>query len=354
MKSDIKDRPMKKLNILPGLLLVMTTAVILTSCTKEYDRGDIAQYVEDELGLSGFTVSRTYTEVTDPDDEYIDHLWEVTEADGTVFYVLDDYYYGMEWVSNSLSNNWNDVHVREYLSRADTSGFDIDVPDEQHFMASVELTGTYRTRDELRKTVDRLNELADGSDLDLSMLFTVKFDHPYRTIGDYEKNEGDLQGSVRKSEHITADYTEGCMLHLLLDMRDEEGLRQFTDEEIRQYVSGNDHAIGVRGDDGEWVMYDDLVCSLFSYGISFPTIYEVLSRNGYPVTGTKDDFAFNALDGSVYEMSESFIENDSFYYIKDGEHVPMEYYFYDHFNTNKIKELTGIEIEERWVIDRGN
>ena len=45
-------------------------------------------------------------------------------------------------------------------------------------------------------------------------------------------------------------------------------------------------------------------------------------------------------------------ENDSYYYIRDGEHVPMEYYFYDHFNTNKVKELTGIEIEERWVIDR--
>ena len=116
--------------------------------------------------------------MTDPDDDYIDHLWEVTEADGTVFYVLDDYYYGMEWVTNSLSNNWNDVHVKEYLDQADTSGFDIDEPDEQHFMASVELTGTYRTRDELRKTVDRLNELADGSDLDLSLLFTGKFEHP--------------------------------------------------------------------------------------------------------------------------------------------------------------------------------
>ena len=97
-------------------------------------------------------------------------------------------------------------------------------------------------------------------------------------------------------------------------------------------------------------MPDDLMCSFFSYGISFPTIYEVLSRSAYPVSGTKDEFTFEGIDGSIYQMSESYIENDWYYYIKDGEHVPMDAYFYDHFDVGKIKELTGIEVSEQWMI----
>lgn len=344
---------MRKRIFLAGLLVfLMLAMVMMTGCTKNYDRSDIKQYVKDELGLKGFSVSKEPTEVTNPDDGYTDYLWEVTESDGTVFYVLDDYYYGMEWVTNSLRNNWNAVHVREYLQQADTSGFEIEEPGEDDLMASVALTGTYRTRKELLETVRRLNDLADGSDLDLSIPFYIKFDIPYRSIGDYEKEEGDLKGSVRKSEHITSDYTEDCMLHLLLDMRDEDRLREFSEQEIHTYVNGNQHAIGIRGEDGQWVMTDDLVCSLYSYGISFPTIYEVLNRSGYPVYGTKDDFTFTALDGSVYEMSESFVENDSYYYIKDGVHVPMEYYFYDHFYIGKLMELTGIDASERWMIEK--
>jgi hypothetical protein len=70
------------------------------------------------------------------------------------------------------------------------------------------------------------------------------------------------------------------------------------------------------------------------------------------VSGTKDDFTFTGIDGSTYEMSESFIENEWYYYIKDGVHVPMDAYFYDHFNVGKVKEFTGIEVAEKWMIDR--
>lgn len=335
-------------------LLAMLTMSVLSGCTKKYDRGDIKQYVEETLGLKNFTVSRNYKEVKGPGDDYIDHLWEVTESDGTVFYVLDDYAYGTEWVTNSLRNNWSAVHLRKYLKEADTAGFEIEEPDEKYIMASPELTGTYSTRRELTDIVDRLNKLAVGSELDIDIPYSFKFDFPGRTIREYERTEADLHGTVSKSKPITSEYTEGCLMHLLLDMREEERLREFTEEEIRSYVGSSDQAIGIRNADGEWVMEDDLVASMFSYGISFPTLYEILYRSGYPVTGTKDDFIFTGADGSVYEMSESFIENESHYYIKDGVHVPMEYYFYDHFHVNKIKELTGIDVAERWMIEKEN
>ena len=335
-------------------MLIMTLAVmlILCGCTTKYDRGDIEKYVRDELGLRGFTVSRTYTEITNSDDGYTDHLWEVTEADGTVFFVLDDYYYSLEWVENTLRDNWSAVHVRQYLKGADLTGFSIDDPVEEHPMAAPEITGTYSSRSELHTIAEKLNKLADGCDLDLPILFEIKYDHPYRRIGNYEKKEGDFQGTVRKSEHVTCDYTEEELINLLLDMGYEDRLSEFTEDEIKDYVSKSRHAVGIKESDGTWHMTDDLVCSYFSYGISFPTIYEVLRRTGYPVYGTKDRFSFTGIDGSTYEMSESFVENEWYYYIKDGVHVPMDAYFYDHFNTGKLREMTGIEVSERWIIER--
>ena len=71
--------------------MVMMIPLLLTACTEKYGRDDIRKYVRDELGLKDFTVSRTCADIID-DEGYTDHLWEVTESDGTVFYVLDDYY----------------------------------------------------------------------------------------------------------------------------------------------------------------------------------------------------------------------------------------------------------------------
>ncbi len=332
-------------------MLIMTALLSLTACTKKYDRNDIKKYVHEELGLKDFTVSRTCTDIID-DEGRTDHRWEVTESDGTVFYVLDDYYYTFEWVSNSLRNNRNAVRVREYLRTVDLTGFEIDDPVEEHPMASPELKGWYSSRSELHEYADRLNRLADGCSEDLSILFEIKYNHPYRSIGDYEKIDADFQGVVSRSRHVDCIYTEGTMINLLLDMRYEDRLSEFTADEIRDYVRGSKHALGIKQSDGSWYMPDDLMCSFFSYGISFPTIYEVLRRSGYPVSGTKDDFTFEGIDGSTYEMSESFIENEWYYYIKDGEHVPMDAYFYDHFNVGKVKEFTGIEVAEKWMIDK--
>lgn len=333
-------------------ILIMITLLSLTACTKDYGRSDIEEYVYSELGLKGFSVSKTCKDI-EGKDGCTDHLWEVMEADGTVFYVLDDYVM-MEWVTNSLKDNRNEVHVREYLKTADLTGFVIDDPGEEHPMAGVELTGTYSSRRELHEYAERLNWLADGCDEELTILFDIKYDHPYRTIGDYEKTDADYHGTVSKSSHVDCEYTEGAMINLLLDLRYEDRLKEFTEAEIHDYVRSSNHALCIKQSDGSWYMPGDLIGSFFSYGISFPTIYEVLSQSGYPVTGTKDDFTFTGIDGSTYEMSESFIENEWYYYIKDGTHVPMDAYFYDHFDTGKVKEFTGIEVAEKWMIDSEN
>ena len=267
----------------------------------------------------------------------IDHVSQVS-----LFHSRQDYT-GIYHNDNGIQSGYVMGIDESYLGTADLTGFETDDPGEEHPMAGVELTGTYCSRSELHEYVERLNRLADGCEEDLSILYDIKYDHPYRSIGDYEKTEADYHGIVSRSSHVDCTYTEGAMINLLLDMRYEDRLGEFG-----WLVDFGQNIAGVVSID----MPDDLMCSFFSYGISFPTIYEVLSRSGYPVSGTKDDFTFEGIDGSTYEMSESFIENDWYYYIKDGEHVPMEAYFYDHFYVGKVKEFTGIEVAEKWMIDR--
>jgi hypothetical protein len=142
------------------------------------------------------------------------------------------------------------------------------------------------------------------------------------------------------------------LLHQCIDMRYEEQLKEFSEEEIRRCVQYSDHRLGIVQEDGTIVYYDDLVANEYHYGVSFGTMYELLVRNGYPVEGTKDDFAFTARDGSVYEYSNDFQENDAYYFIKDGEHVPMEYYFYNHLRVKEVEELTGIPVIEYWMAQK--
>ena len=82
-------------------------------------------------------------------------------------------------------------------------------------MAGVELTGTYCSRSELHEYVERLNRLADGCEEDLSILYDIKYDHPYRSIGDYEKTDADYHGIVSRRSHIDCTCTEGAMISII-------------------------------------------------------------------------------------------------------------------------------------------
>ena len=136
----------KKRMIAMGLAMGLTLA--LTGCTTPYERKDVAAYVQDKLGLTDAVVAEERREVHGEDD-YTDYIWDVTEADGTVFCVLDDYYWGMESVQNSLRDNWNEVHIRQYLDQADLTGFRVEADEDE--MSIVTQVGGFAGRTELRE-----------------------------------------------------------------------------------------------------------------------------------------------------------------------------------------------------------
>ena len=98
----------RKYKIIPFLLVV----VLLSGCTTKYEQKDIYDYIEENYALEDVKVSKERTELTGEDD-YTDYLWEIT-ADDIKFRVLDDYHWGMETLTNHLTDDYEDVMLKKY------------------------------------------------------------------------------------------------------------------------------------------------------------------------------------------------------------------------------------------------
>ncbi len=317
--------------------------ISLTGCNKANTQNEIVDYVSSNLKLTSFKVSPT-SKKTVGEDNYTDYEWTVTEEDGSQFTVVDDYYYGQEWVTHTLRDNRNYLRTKEFLKSADCSAFQVEEK-KNGILGSVTLIYKFTDRKGLQRGVERMNALSASCPPGLVLFCDMEYDHPYRSIGAYTNSAGDTHYVLKDRQQHQAKPSEDNMLSVALDMRYDNTLREFSDAEIHALVRGNQVSFGVKHHDGMYESYDDLLADRFFYGISFPTLYEVLRRNGYEVSGMKDRYSFKGIDGSVYEFSNDFTENGSYYYIKDGKHVPMEFYFYNHWRFNHIKQMTGIECE---------
>ncbi len=313
----------------------------LTGCGKPHTQSDIKDYVSSTCGITAFKVCQSPKETTG-EDGYTDYEWTVTEEDGSQFTVIDDYFYGQEWVTHSLRDNRNYLRTKQYLESADCTGFLVEEK-KNGILGSVSLIYKFHDRKGLRRGVERMNALSAGCPPGLVLFCDMEYDHPYRSIGEYTNEAGDTHYVMKDRQQHEVKPSEVNMLSVALDMLYDNTLREFSEEEIHALVRGNKVSFGVLQHDGSYKLYDDLLADSFFYGLSFPTIYEVLKRNGYAVSGTKERYSFKGIDGSVYEFSNDFIENQSYYFIKDGKHVPMEFYFYNHWRFNEIEKMTGIK-----------
>ena len=115
-------------------------------------------------------------------------------------------------------------------------------------------------------------------------------------------------------------------------------------------VSEHKYQIAIIKEDNT-TFYDDLCASQFGYGISFGTLYEILEREGFNVSGNNEHYSFADFNGNIYEISYDFInvdgkndESNHYYYLKNGEPVKMAADFYNHFSANKIEEMCGLKL----------
>lgn len=322
------------------MLCVLSLGVFFTGCGG-YGRGQVIEYVKKTWNLTDFKVD-SHPRKTEGDDGRTDYAWTVTEADGFRFAVIDHYYQAQFGVKHQLQDNRNYLRSKQYYQSAGCSDFTVDEK-RNGIRGSIALIYKFTGRRELRRGVQRINELAAGCPPGLTLFLDTQYDHPYRTIGEYSSTAGDTHGVLKSGQTLDLAPCEANMLSVILDLRLDQAMREFTEEEIRAFVKENRNSFGVLQADGTYKVYDDLLVNSQAYGMSFPTLYEVLRRSGYAVSGTKERYSFKGADGHTYEFSNDFTENQAYYYIQDGRKVPMHAYFYNHWGFNEIKKMTGIQ-----------
>ena len=318
-------------------------------CTKDYGRNDISDFVKETCGIRKFTVSKSSEKITSDEDEYTDYLWTVTEPDGTVFHVLDDYHWGMEALVNTLKTDYFDVHLIRSYPQLPHNRIELEY-ELQNGLYWARLTGSFSSREELLNEPQELEEIRSDEQCPKNVSYSLKFDYPYRVIGEYDSFVGDTISNLSSP----IDHEEAEKKVLLTCVDHQLPCRfEFSDDEIRAAVEGNNHQLAVKTDTGETIYYDDLCADQFSYGVSFAALYELLERNGFHPEGTPEHYRVTAKDGTLYEISYSFRHpllehSEGIYYLKNNEIVDMDSYFYTHFHVAEIREMFGLEVYERW------
>lgn len=353
-----------------ALALVAATAcaLLLPGCVTEYDRDDIAREAANILGGGQVLVSRTYEEY-EGEDGYTDRVWTVIVPEsGLTFSIVDDRYWGMESVTNTLRNDY----VASALALVED-----DLPEFEHLHVELDtdealsvarVVGSFSDTDELAACREELvllaSSLADLGYEGLPARYVLEYDHPLRDVTSLPDDDGDSRGGIDDID----PYEEMLerFVACAVDLRYEDALAALPDGLVEEVVSASSKRVGVY--EGEQTdpslyepelirYYDDLIASRSSYSISFGTLYEVLVREGLSPEGSLWHYRFVGADGSVYEISYDFCDHPyvtdegiepGYYYLRDGEPQEMGHYFYNHFTPREIEELTGLRLVDEW------
>lgn len=343
----------KKLIILFSCLFL----ILLSGCTTvTHSESDVASFLKNKCDITAdFIVSDQY-ETLIGEDGYEDKLWTVTLADDDItFHVLDDYYYGSEWVTNQLRSDFENVVAEKMYSSFSSVYLNGGNKPAYDGLNGFVLTGSFRSRNELEALLSeydsfREHTLQNGYDIHIKGNFV--FDNPIRNYTSKEVADGDI--SLNRKASDSPDYARSTENYILavLDYRFADNINEFSADEIASALDDYKYPVSVLDSiTGEYRMYDDIIANQYGYGISFSALYEILVREGYPVEGDAWDYTFSSPDGDTYEISYyfndyPFEDGNGYYYLKNGEQQPMDYFFYNHFRTGKIFEMTGIQLKD--------
>ena len=347
---------MKNKHRLLLLLLSVLLLCLLSGCRlSHFERSEIVEWTKEEFDEK-VVVSGQYEERTG-EDGYVDRVWEawLKSTPDLKFEIVSDCYYGMESVHHSINTTYYNVcgsHVFDLVRAECATGF---VPDEtQHAFSSYRVKLLYADRAEMEQAIadmETVDEAMKRYGAEDCIAYTLEYDDPLAEVDD-----------TILSETFRTDSLSGAMQQLtdefILYAADFRlALDQFTQEEIEDAVEHSDQKFLLTRADGTQISYPDLAVSRFGYGMSFGTLYEVLKREGFEPQGSPEDFSFVGIDGCEYAFSYRFNDyqhsvehsptgyRNGYYYLRDGEIIPMDYYFYNHMRTDKIKEMTGLSFE---------
>ncbi len=340
---------MKKSVSLVHYLLLLLAVLPIGGCRLEhYDRSEIVEWADKNFDKR-VTISRDYIQRLN-DDGYTDHVWEASLKDdtGLKFEIISHKYYGLESVTCSIESTWRSVYGEYFFNQYTTEHHTEYAPAEQW-----NPTGRYLIAAFFDDRIGMDALFAEAAQIEA---FMEAFDAP--DCLSYDLILNDPVGSPRYTdvtERISGEKMEKVrdklLMELALNCADHRfDLEQFTLEELENVIAEDGRPFVLTLSDGSQREYSDLTLSRFGHGMSFGTLYEVLVREGYDVQGSSADYTFTGIDGNEYRMSYSFNDYpyntgsgvmNGYYYLRNGEEVPMEYFFYNHFRSQDIEKMTG-------------
>ena len=349
-----------------GLFCVLLTAaslLFLSGCTTEYERSDIQKVAQSLVGGRRIEVSKDYQERQE-EDSYTDRIWTVRVPEtGLEFHIIDDYHWGAESVTNYLWDDYDEAVLG--LIQSDLPGFSfltVDAKEEAGIWTG-RICADYQDPQQLRLCFEELNRFHQACDElgypELSIFYQIAFQHPLRNRTNYVVDDADAFGST---DNI-GDPEDTLRNHLLtlLDYR-YDAKDTFSPEQIASALEGYYYRVGIYTgaetdfslyDPNQVRYYDDIIASRLGYGVSFGSLFEILSREGFAPQGNYWHYSFVGADGATYEISYDFCDypfyldegvTNGYYYLRNGEQVAMNYYFYNHFNRLELEQMTGLKI----------
>ncbi len=356
--KDIYKIPARLGKIFIAINLIIVLMYSLSGCAGKHTQSGVRDFVVEKCGLKNFAVS---DEPKKAEDKYRNSvlLWDITLGgkEKIVFHVWEDYGWVPGAGSNSLFTDCDDVMLRYYFeSYNGFTNFKLDTSMHGETEWN-EIYASYTDRDSLHKRLDELNKFHDfviskGFQKEYSMRYNLLFENPLRHNVEDDVEDGDFSGFVTSFDDEDRITAEQNYLYACIDYRFENHLLKFTKEEIKTFVKEQKYRIGISRGDKNYV-YDDLLPSKFGYGISFGTLFEILKREGLEVKGNSWKYSYIDERGNKYDFSYDFFKQNPedpegkvwYFYLKNGEPVWMDAYFYNHLHEYKIAEITGLKLD---------
>jgi hypothetical protein len=263
-------------------------------------------------------------------------------------YIVDTYAYtyGVYYYNNFCKNNKTDLKVMEWNSKEFIKGLD----GECYPVNGFTLYYCIKNRSDFENAINEMKKFdAFLSEQD------HKIYYDYLLIdksGKLSKLEGIVRVGYNINRHDQSSYDEAMSNYVsdLATYRIKE-MYDFSTEELIHYLNMDDDnkRITIQTVDGRKKTYEDMPEGRtvgINDWITFGSLYEILKRNGFNVTGDSEAFSVKGLDGSKYEFSYEFYDNDNerknygYYYLKDNNKVFTYKPYIDGKELDDISDIT--------------
>ena len=289
-------------------------AIILSACTKDYKEEDVIKYIREELGLSSYSVIRGPEEVKG-EDGYTDRIWTVSTKDfgleeELVFHVCDDHYWGLEWVTNRMTDDLPYQKQRVLMeSFSVPEGFSLEeITDASGRPGLIMVVCGFDRRADFEKGTEFVRNYRDYAkkyptinDTDFTLSFQVNDTGAapdWKLIGrsySFYFSAGTKDEEVRdKLRDVSDNYLMDCIECGNLGRMDE-----YNTAERSAVIEADPSNTEIRRIGEETAAYPGYAYDYY-YGIPYGTLYRILLEEGYEVSGDWTNFEFAGKDGTPH------------------------------------------------------